>query len=82
MTTLPDPRKGERIVLVTDRKDATRGTFAAYAREHGVADVAMPSEVVVVDALPLLGSGKLDHPAVQRMVRERGEARQPEAAVG
>ncbi len=82
MTTLPDPRKGERIVLVTERRDATRQGFAAYAREHGVADVAMPSEVVVVDALPLLGSGKLDHPAVGRMVRERAEAKQPEAAVG
>ena len=62
MTTLPDPRKGERIVLVTERKDATRQAFAAHARQEGVADVAMPSEVVVVDALPLLGSGKLDHP--------------------
>jgi acyl-[acyl-carrier-protein]-phospholipid O-acyltransferase/long-chain-fatty-acid--[acyl-carrier-protein] ligase len=82
MTTLPDPRKGERIVLVTVRKDATRQAFSAYAREHGVADVAMPSEVVIVEALPLLGSGKLDHPAVARMVRERAEAKQPEAAVG
>ena len=81
-TTLPDPRKGERIVLVTERKDATRQDFAAYARQHGVADVAMPSEVVVVEALPLLGSGKLDHPAVARMVRERSEAKQPEPAVG
>ena len=82
MTTLPDPRKGERIVLVTERKDATRQAFAAYARQHGVADVALPSEVVVVDALPLLGSGKLDHPAVGRMAREWAEAKQPEAAVG
>ena len=80
-TTLPDPRKGERIVMVTERKDATRAGFQSYARDKGVADVAMPSEVVVVDQLPLLGSGKLDHPAVQRLVRERAEARQPEPAL-
>ena len=82
MTTLPDPRKGERIVMVTDRKDATRQAFTAYARQHGVADVAIPAEVVVVDALPLLGSGKLDHPAVGRMMHERADAKQPEPAVG
>ena len=81
-TTLPDLRKGERIVLVTERRDATRSAFQSYARDRGVADVAMPSEVVVVDQLPLLGSGKLDHPAVGRMIRERAEAKQPEAAVG
>ena len=81
-TTVPDPRKGERIVMVTERKDATRAGFQSYARDRGVADVAMPSEVVVVEQLPLLGSGKLDHPAVQRMVRERLDAKQPETAVG
>ncbi|RYC33780.1 acyl-[ACP]--phospholipid O-acyltransferase [Lichenibacterium minor] len=81
-TTLPDPRKGERIVLVTEKRDATRQAFASYARDRGVADVAMPSEVVVVEALPLLGSGKLDHPAVGRLVRERAEAKRPEPAVG
>jgi acyl-[acyl-carrier-protein]-phospholipid O-acyltransferase/long-chain-fatty-acid--[acyl-carrier-protein] ligase len=82
MTTLPDPRKGERIVMVTERRDATRQAFASFARDRGIADVAMPSEVLVVDALPLLGSGKLDHPAVSRLVRERVETRLPQAAVG
>ena len=81
-TTVPDPRKGERIVMVTERKEATRSAFQSYARDKGVADVAMPSEVVVIEHLPLLGSGKLDHPAVQRMVRERLDAKQPEPAVG
>ena len=81
VTTLPDVRKGERIVLVTEQRNATRQAFGAYARDRGVADVAMPSEVVVVDALPLLGSGKLDHPAVQRLVKERAEAKQPEPVV-
>ncbi len=81
-TTVPDVRKGERIVLVTERRDATRPDFLSYARDKGVADVAMPSEVMVVDQIPLLGSGKLDHPAVARLVRERVEAKQAEPALG
>ncbi len=81
VTTVPDPRKGERIVLVTERRDATRGAFQSFARERGVAELAVPSEVVVIERLPLLGSGKLDHPAVARLVRERAEAARPEPAL-
>ena len=30
-----------------------------------------PAQVLVIDKLPLLGSGKIDYPAVARMVAER-----------
>ena len=71
VTAAPDPRKGERLVLVTDKRDATRFAFQAFAKGRGAADIAIPAEVVVVDRLPLLGSGKLDHPAIAKLVRER-----------
>ncbi|KAF0124682.1 MAG: acylglycerophosphoethanolamine acyltransferase [Methylocystaceae bacterium] len=32
----------------------------------------IPAEVMIVDQVPLLGSGKLDFAAVTKMVRERG----------
>ena len=41
----------------------------------------IPADVVVVESVPLLGSGKLDHPAIGRMVRERiGEKKPPSEA--
>jgi len=67
-----DPRKGERIVLATQQKGAARADFQAFAKGKGAADLMIPAEIMVVDALPLLGSGKLDFPAVTRMVRDRG----------
>jgi acyl-[acyl-carrier-protein]-phospholipid O-acyltransferase/long-chain-fatty-acid--[acyl-carrier-protein] ligase len=67
-----DPRKGERIILVTQRKDATRADFQAYAKSKGASDLMIPAEVAIVDQVPLLGSGKLDFAAVTKMVRERG----------
>ena len=56
-----DPRKGERVVLVTQQKDATRGEFQifAFAKSKGASDLMVPAEVMIVEALPLLGSGKL-----------------------
>ncbi|MGJ0424956.1 acyl-[ACP]--phospholipid O-acyltransferase [Methylocystis sp.] len=67
-----DPRKGERIILVTQRKDATRTDFQAYAKSKGASDLMIPAEIMLVEHVPLLGSGKLDFAAVTKMVRERG----------
>ena len=67
-----DPRKGERIVLVTQQKDATRGDFQNFAKSKGAADLTIPAEVMIVESIPLLGSGKLDFASVTKMVRERG----------
>ena len=71
--TAPDPRKGERIVLVTEDPKADRGTFMAFAKERHLPEIAMPSEILVVDKLPELGGGKVDLVGVQKMVRERSE---------
>jgi acyl-[acyl-carrier-protein]-phospholipid O-acyltransferase/long-chain-fatty-acid--[acyl-carrier-protein] ligase len=70
-TALPDPRKGERVVLVTQHRDATRSDFIAQARMKGMSELMFPAEVIVVERLPLLGSGKIDFAAVTKFVRER-----------
>ncbi|RTL85114.1 MAG: acyl-[ACP]--phospholipid O-acyltransferase [Hyphomicrobiales bacterium] len=82
-----DPRKGERIVLVTQQKDATRAGFLAYAKSKGASDVSIPAEIVCVERVPLLGSGKIDFSAVTKLVRDRnrylgGGPRQPNGVLG
>jgi acyl-[acyl-carrier-protein]-phospholipid O-acyltransferase/long-chain-fatty-acid--[acyl-carrier-protein] ligase len=71
---LPDPRRGERLVLVSDKRGAARAAFQAHAKARGAADLMVPSEVIVVDKLPLLGSGKADLVAVARLVLGRESA--------
>src|SRR6202008_717538 len=39
VASVPYPRKGERLILVTQKKDATRGEFQQYARAHGASDL-------------------------------------------
>ena len=63
----PDPRRGERLVLVTEEKGATRAAFQAYAKSKGAPDLMAPAEVMVVDKLPVLGSGKADLVGVARL---------------
>jgi acyl-[acyl-carrier-protein]-phospholipid O-acyltransferase / long-chain-fatty-acid--[acyl-carrier-protein] ligase len=71
VAAVPDARKGERLILVTDKHGATRSDFQAYAREKHASELMLPSEVIVLDKLPLLGSGKVDHLALGKFVREQ-----------
>ena len=73
-----DLRKGERLVLVTQQKGATRAEFLAFAKAKHASDLMIPSEVWVLDKLPLLGTGKVDQISVAKLVHERLAA-QPEA---
>jgi acyl-[acyl-carrier-protein]-phospholipid O-acyltransferase/long-chain-fatty-acid--[acyl-carrier-protein] ligase len=74
VASLPDPRKGERLVLVTQKKGASRAEFQAFAKAKGAAELMVPAEVMVVAAVPVLGSGKLDFAGVTRLVKERAAA--------
>jgi acyl-[acyl-carrier-protein]-phospholipid O-acyltransferase / long-chain-fatty-acid--[acyl-carrier-protein] ligase len=67
--TVPDARKGERIVLATTRRDASRAAFAAFAKSKGAPELMTPSEILLVEKLPLLGSGKIDNVALIQTVR-------------
>jgi len=63
-----DPRKGEQIVLVTDAAEASRPSLLAWAQHHGVSELAVPRRILVVDAIPLLATGKTDYVTLQKMV--------------
>ncbi|GAB0117663.1 acyl-[ACP]--phospholipid O-acyltransferase [Acidisoma sp. 7E03] len=66
-TAVPDPRKGERIILLTEQPEATREQFLQFARSQGATELMVPAEIRVISAVPLLGSGKVDFAAAQRL---------------
>jgi acyl-[acyl-carrier-protein]-phospholipid O-acyltransferase/long-chain-fatty-acid--[acyl-carrier-protein] ligase len=75
VAAVPDARKGERLILITDKHGATRSDFQAYARSKHASELMLPSEVIVLDKLPLLGSGKVDHLTLAKFVRDQAEAK-------
>lgn len=75
VVAVPDPRKGERLILVTQQKDATRSAFIAFARERGASELMIPSEIFFLDKLPLLGSGKVDIMSLAKLVHEHVAAK-------
>ncbi|MEM1371402.1 MAG: acyl-[ACP]--phospholipid O-acyltransferase, partial [Pseudomonadota bacterium] len=71
VVNVPDARKGERLFLLTTDKYIHRREFQAYAKANGISELSVPADIMVVDALPLLGSGKPDYVAANRLVHER-----------
>ena len=67
--SLPCPPKGEQIVLVTDAPDAQRMDLIAWAQNHGVSELAVPRKILIVPAVPVLGTGKTDYVAVQKLAQ-------------
>jgi acyl-[acyl-carrier-protein]-phospholipid O-acyltransferase/long-chain-fatty-acid--[acyl-carrier-protein] ligase len=76
VVAMPDPRKGERLILVTQQKDATRSQFIAYAREHHASELMIPAEIMILDKMPMLGSGKVDTMSLGKLVHEQVAAKQ------
>ena len=72
----PDARKGERLVLVTTRRDAEAGALLARRPRAAWPEIMVPRVIAQVEAIPLLGTGKTDYPGVERCWR-RGRRRRP-----
>ncbi|ABI75576.1 2-acylglycerophosphoethanolamine acyltransferase/Acyl-[acyl-carrier-protein] synthetase [Hyphomonas neptunium ATCC 15444] len=62
--TLPDPKKGEQVILLTDAPEATREPILSWAKQHGVPEISVPRRVFRVAEIPVLGTGKVDYGAV------------------
>jgi acyl-[acyl-carrier-protein]-phospholipid O-acyltransferase/long-chain-fatty-acid--[acyl-carrier-protein] ligase len=60
-STQSDPQRGETIVLFTTDANLGRDALLTVARDNGWPEIAVPRKIIKVDALPLLGTGKLDY---------------------
>jgi acyl-[acyl-carrier-protein]-phospholipid O-acyltransferase/long-chain-fatty-acid--[acyl-carrier-protein] ligase len=67
----PDEDKGELLVAVSNCERLTREEVRAALRAKGMTNLSVPARVVAVPQIPLLGSGKVHHRELERMLRER-----------
>jgi acyl-[acyl-carrier-protein]-phospholipid O-acyltransferase/long-chain-fatty-acid--[acyl-carrier-protein] ligase len=73
-----DARRGEQLVLVTERHDAARAALVSAAQRAGLPELFVPRAIVPVEKLPLLGTGKTDYVAVKALLNaEAGAAVAP-----
>jgi len=65
IVSMPDQRKGEQIILVTNHINATQKQLTEHFKSRGVADIALPRKIIIQTKMPVLGSGKVDYQAVK-----------------
>ena len=71
----PDIDKGEKLIAVTNEARLLLADVRAAIRTKGLSNLCAPRELRFVQAIPKLGSGKVDHRGIERMLREEDEAK-------
>ena len=65
-----DGRKGERVVLFTTYSQTTRNVLREYFLQAGHSVLYVPSRIVSIAAMPLLGTGKPDYLGLQKQAEK------------
>lgn len=68
---VPDKRRGERIVLVTTASDASPEELRQFGKKAGAAELMVPNDIIKVDEIPVLGSGKTDYISARKLAIDR-----------
>ena len=70
VVSVPDDRKGERLVLVTDDTTLCRTTIIEAAKKRELAELMIPKTIILVEQVPVLGTGKTNYPEVQKLAEK------------
>jgi acyl-[acyl-carrier-protein]-phospholipid O-acyltransferase/long-chain-fatty-acid--[acyl-carrier-protein] ligase len=62
-----DAQRGEAIVLFSTDATLTRERLQEAARAGGHPEIAVPRKIIHAEALPLLGTGKIDYVSLKKM---------------
>ena len=71
VVNLPEERKGEQLILLTEKTDASRDELAAFAKSEGLSALNVPRTLIPVDRIPLLGTGKTDFVTATKIAQEQ-----------
>lgn len=75
VTSVPDEKKGERLIVLHTKLDKTPSQIVKGLSAAGLPNLFLPSEdsFFEVDAIPTLGTGKLDLKGMQQLAKDRCE---------
>lgn len=68
--SLPDPVKGEHVVLLTDHAAAERAALIKQVHAEGYSELHIPRRIISVPSMPILATGKTDYHAVRERVNQ------------
>ncbi len=66
--TQPDPQRGEMIVLATTDSELKREHLLTSAQTLGSTELAIAKRLLLIDEVPVLGTGKTDYTSLKKWV--------------
>ncbi|MDP3209988.1 bifunctional acyl-ACP--phospholipid O-acyltransferase/long-chain-fatty-acid--ACP ligase [Methylotenera sp.] len=69
-TTSPDAQRGENIILYTTDSSLNREQLSNSAKTLGSPELAIARKIILIEALPLLGTGKTDYVTLRKMAED------------
>jgi len=64
----PDDDKGEALIAVTNEPKLQLNEIRDVIKSKGLTNLCVPREVKFVREIPKLGTGKVDHRELQKMI--------------
>ena len=65
---IPDPKKGEQLVLVTTYPDANRSDIVQHVLQHQIGKLNIPKTILTIHEMPVLPTGKTNYLELQAWV--------------
>lgn len=75
--SVTDGKRGEKVILYTENRAASLQTLRVYFSQTRQSMLALPAELVAVDKLPRLGSGKVDYVRLRALAAGEEENHAP-----
>lgn len=66
---IPDKRRGEKIILLTTNFTGTKDEIIKAIKKRGFPEIMVPSKLLAIDTIPLLGTGKVDYTSAQKIAQ-------------
>jgi acyl-[acyl-carrier-protein]-phospholipid O-acyltransferase/long-chain-fatty-acid--[acyl-carrier-protein] ligase len=70
VVSIPDPKRGEKLILITNKPDPDRIELARKLKAQGVSPLSVPNQIEVMDQLPLLSTGKINYPQLIAFIKK------------
>ena len=67
VVSIKDDKKGEKLILITNDDSLSRHTVKEAANDASVPEIMIPKTVILVEEIPVLGTGKANYPEVQKI---------------
>jgi len=68
--SVPDKRKGEKIVLYTTKKNVSDRDLKKYIKQQKISALYMPQAIEFIEEVPILGSGKANYRELEKKAKE------------